>query len=176
MEYISRNVCFLFHNVRCSIEVYRFVASYWYFIFHATCFKQFVSLVCAAPEGPIFSFLHSSWHLDINSLLLKSCNFYNITTQARFYLDIMIQLRPNLNLRKSDICDSFQLFFGLSLIGIFGFISILHLVFIFKICPWLKFSGTKYTKYRRTPHVKATQKYKISAPFCCSLNIYNQIT
>ncbi len=49
MQYISRNICFLFHSVHCSIEIYWFVASYKYFIFHATCFKQLVSLVCTAP-------------------------------------------------------------------------------------------------------------------------------
>ncbi len=42
-------ICFLFHSVRNSIEIYWFVASCKYFIFCATCFKQFVSPVCAAP-------------------------------------------------------------------------------------------------------------------------------
>ncbi len=44
MKYISRNICFLFHSVRCSIEKYWFLASYKYFILHPTCLKQFVSL------------------------------------------------------------------------------------------------------------------------------------
>ncbi len=49
MKHNSRNIPFLFPSLRCSIEIYWFVASYKYFIFHAIYFKQFVSLVCAAP-------------------------------------------------------------------------------------------------------------------------------
>ncbi len=68
MKYISKNICFLFHSVRCSIEIYWFVASYKYFIFHATCFKQFVSLVCAVPHHP-YAFTDTSG-VDISILLI----------------------------------------------------------------------------------------------------------
>ncbi len=50
MKYISWNI-FFFHSVRYSIEIYWFVTTYKYFILHATCFKQFISLMCAAPWG-----------------------------------------------------------------------------------------------------------------------------
>ncbi len=44
MKYISRNICFLFHSVHCSIEIYWFLASYKCFIFQAI---YFIGVRCA---------------------------------------------------------------------------------------------------------------------------------
>ncbi len=72
MKHIARNIRFSFPSVRCSIEIDWFVASYKYFIFHATCFKQFVSLACAAPYA-WFTFLsrqqETRWERDCEGYL-----------------------------------------------------------------------------------------------------------
>ncbi len=68
MKYILRNICFLLHSARCSIEIYWFVASYKYFIFHATYLKQSVSLVCAASKRHLKPGTHLSMHQIRTSL------------------------------------------------------------------------------------------------------------
>ncbi len=106
MKYISRNICFLFHSVHCSIEIlYWFVASNRYFIFHATCFKQFISLVCAAPNKLINSvarlaaFSANLWILKIFSTCLRIFSdfaFLRIFDNfERIFLDIFVKLSPH---------------------------------------------------------------------------------
>ncbi len=98
MKYISRNICSLFHSVRYFIEIYWFVASYKYFIFRATCFKQFVSLLSAAP----YTQKYSTWPT------LTTQHAKGVEMQFGMWVEVEVQFPFLVLLQYSTWLDYFE--------------------------------------------------------------------